>query len=261
MSNLSVDRSGFRLGRTPVKPEQAAKALRLSAFTSDELPMPPREVDYLAPMGEIGMLGNDRFGCCVFAGMAHLAQSVSAVMGAKYEPAEGEVLDAYSTVTGFRQDDPDTDLGTNLLEALTWWKRNRFCGVEIEGFAKVDHDDWRKTQQGLWLFGGVLDGADLPLIAQRQKKWRVEVGHADDQVRPGGWGGHCYAGHRRIFDVYQRPEMETSNWGDVTAITGAWNDAYVAERYVVLAKGWTPPNAPGFDRDRLLQAMRNQELR
>ncbi len=257
MSNLNSDYTGFKLGRHPARLSDHMRSVKLGDFIGEALPEPPRDVDHLSPMTSIPMLGNDRYGDCVIAGIAHYAQSVSATMGRERIYTEDQVLDVYSAVTGFDRNDPSTDLGTNMYQAMTWWLKNGFYGVEIEGFASVDAHDWKKLQQAMWLMGGCLFGVDLPLVAQRQDVWRLEMGVGDDQVQVGGWGGHCVAAHRRRFSEMGRPIVTVSTWGAAKDVTSSFVDCgYVEEAFCPLIKGWVPPNVPGFDRDALLRAMK-----
>jgi hypothetical protein len=69
------------------------------------------------------MLGNDEFGDCVFAGAGHEHMVWS---GGKMNFTTDNVLSDYSAVTGFLRDDPATDQGTVMLDALNY---RRHTGV------------------------------------------------------------------------------------------------------------------------------------
>lgn len=257
--NLSrvVLHDGVKLGRAPAKVEH--RAPRLKAFLGPELPEPPREIDYLAPMTSIPMLANDRYGDCVIAAIAHLIQSMTASQGRERVFTDDEVLEVYSGVTGFRRDDPDTDLGTNIYEALTWVKRHGFHGFEVLGFGKVSGQRWREQRLATGLFGGSLVGADLPLVARRQLTWRLEMGQGDDDLAAGGWGGHAFANHRVVLDDRDRPFFTCSTWGEEKGITSSfWDAGYVPEAWFLVLEGWEPPAwaGKGFDADGLLEAMK-----
>lgn len=252
--NLTVDRSGMRLGRARSKAEHAGKALKLGAFVDEEaIPEPPRDVDHLSPMSRIDMLGNDVKANCVPVGGAHCIQSVSAILGMERRFSEGEVDEVYRAVN---PDDPEMVFGTNMFEFMSWWKANGFHGVEIEGFVSVDATNWKKLQQAIWLMGGCLFGVALPLVAKRQRVWRMEIAHPPEETQAGTWGGHCAHGARRRFADNGRPIVTVTTWGGATDVMSSFADPYIEEAFCPLIKGWEPPDAPGFDRDRLLRAMR-----
>jgi hypothetical protein len=252
-----IDHSAMRLGRTPPKPTHLAKVPKLSSFlVEEELPEPPAVIDLLAGMSSIPMLGNDQYGDCVEAGILHHIQALTAAMGQERVFTTPEAVELYEAIVPtFDPNDPETDQGTNLVEALMWWKANGVFGYEIEGFAAIDPRNWRKRRQAMHLFGGVLWGVSLPKVAQFQSEWRVEMGRPDDQLAPAGWGRHCVSDHRSVLTSTGRPDDEPETWGGTKKVTGTWDDVYGDEAYVVLLKGWTPPNLRGFDRDALLRAM------
>lgn len=261
MNNLTANHGGMRLGRRPPKVEHKDRFPNLGAFlVEDELPEPPAVIDYLSGMSSIGMLGNNKVGNCVEAGILHHIQSLSVAMGKERVPSEGEALELYRQIAGYDWRDPSTDQGTNMVEAMLWWQAHGVFGWEIEGFVCVDPRNWRKRRQAMWLLGGVLWGVALPNVARRQVQWRVEMGLPDDQLEPGGWGGHCVSDHKSVLTANGRPDDTVETWGGTKDVTGTWDDVYGVECYAVLLKGWTPPNVRGFDRDALLRAMKAVSL-
>lgn len=256
--NLTALHADMRLGRKEARPEDHGRALKLSAFVGEDLPEPPRDVDYLSPMSSIPMLVNDRIGDCVIVAIMHLIQSVTAVMGREVVFTDKQAKRAYAAITGWIEAEPETDQGTNLFDALTHWKRDPslFGGVELEGWASVGKKDWVLQQQGLRLMGGLLNGYDLPLVTQRQDTWQVEMGAGDEQIRPGGWGGHCTHTARRFYRADGRPFRKDTTWGEAKNVTPRYVGAYGAECVVALIKDWEPPNVKGFDGQRFLQAIR-----
>lgn len=254
--NLTADHSGMKLGLQPFLPRYAGAALKLDDFITPEIKDLDAEVDNLSCMSSTPLLSNDVIGLCVYASGGHLTQAVTARMGRERVPHDEEVIEAYSKGTGYVRGQPETDRGARLYEFLKDWQRDGYLGVEIEGFCLVNPRSWRKMQLAIRLFGGILQGADLPLIAERQNVWQLEMGQGDELIEPGRWGGHAYAGLRRKYE-YSKPVIDSITWGGIKRSRHTFSDAgYVREAWAVLFKGWTPPNTPGFDRDRLLNVMR-----
>jgi hypothetical protein len=256
VSNLTADHADRKLGRAPARARDFARVLRLHDFTTEELPDPPAQLDYLSAMSRVDELGNDVAGDCVVAAGMHLAQSVTAVMGRERVFTTDEALRTYGILGGW----PARDEGLNMFDTAAEWQRDPslFGDVEILGICSIDITSWRKVQQGVWLLGGLLLGFDLPKVTQRQERWQLEM-LPDEQVRIGGWGGHAVHGGRRIYGADGLPAFGITTWGRVKDATSAYADVYGAECIGLLFKGWEPPNTKGFDADRLLRAM--QELR
>ena len=61
----------MKLGKHPATPRP--KDLRLAAYLDPTLPAPPGTfgLDHVEPVDGWGMLGNDRYGDCVWAGACH----------------------------------------------------------------------------------------------------------------------------------------------------------------------------------------------
>jgi hypothetical protein len=106
---------------------------------------------------------------------------------------------------------------------------------------------------------GLLWGVDLPVVAQRQRRWRADLGAGAD-AEPGSWGGHAVANHwsvlnPQLVDPYVVDVVET--WGGEKKVDHTFRDGrYCEEGFVILWKGYEPPAVPGFDRDGLWRAVR-----
>lgn len=68
------------------------------------------------------MLGNDRYGDCVWAGIAHEVMGFNKLAGHPVTFTNGSVLSDYSAVTGFNANDPNTDQGTDVGQAAKYWQ-------------------------------------------------------------------------------------------------------------------------------------------
>lgn len=252
--SLAEGRFGF------VRSENDPRTLKLSDFLAEELPEEPDEVDYLSPMSRIDMLDNNRLSNCVPVSWKHLTQSMSAVRGAEHVPTIAETNQLYSDVTGFREGDPSTDRGTSILSMLRLLKSRG----EIQGYAAIDPQDWKRTQLGIYLFGGALLGLALPLSIQGQKDWALALGKGN-LARPGSLGLHGVAAHGyKKVGAKKRPRFVTSTWGRAQWIRHTfWDCGCVEEAWIVVAKDWVPPGGRtihGFDADGLLNAIKRVSL-
>ena len=105
--------------------------------------------------GDLGMLGNDQYGDCVFADIAHriMVRTAQAGQGAIVTPTQAETLALYTEVTGFDPNDPSTDHGGDLVTAAEYMQKT---GMLIGGV--------RHTEDG----NGIIDPANIDHI-----KWAI----------------------------------------------------------------------------------------
>lgn len=222
----------FRGGRLPNDP--AKPRLRLSQFlTTQALAAPPAQVDWDAAVDAWPMYGNDRYGDCVFAAIGHAVQAWTANAGTQVTVTDGDVLAAYSAVTGFDPADPATDQGAVIQDALSWWRKTGIAGHRILAFAEVDHTSEAELQQATALFGVVLLGISFPASAMAQfnagQPWEVV---ADDG---GIEGGHAIIGAR-----YDQPagQWYWITWGAEHPVTFAFISRYLEEAWVAASPEW-----------------------
>lgn len=247
-----------QLGKLPASPE--AKDIRLLSLleASAILPLAPVGFghDHLIPANGWGMLGNDTYGDCVWAGAAHETMLLNMMNGRKVNFRPYDVLSDYAKVTGF---DPATgygDNGTNVHDALNY-RRNR--GVrdalgrrhKIGAFVSLEPRDWKQMLGALRAFDFVAIGFEFPHSADRQfaagKPWTYVPG---SQIE----GGH-------YVPVVGRPglaRIDVLTWGQVQGMTRTFYEHYADEAYGVLslealnASGVTPE---GLNLDALRAAL------
>lgn len=137
----------FRPGRLPVQPDRPH--LKLSTILAANLPAPPASDDWLqsVPESAWGMLGNDHWGDCTCAAVAHKRiGDVYANQHATLSVTAEQALALYSSVTGF---DPaagpsganPTDQGAVCQDVLDYWRKHGFLGERPLAFAKVNPAD------------------------------------------------------------------------------------------------------------------------
>ncbi|MGH3380131.1 MAG: hypothetical protein ACRDP6_35910 [Actinoallomurus sp.] len=179
------------------------------------------------------MYGNDQYGCCVWSMIGHIIEAVTTYAGTPARPNDVALLEAYTAVTGFNPDDPSTDQGTVIQDALDYWRKT---GVEmpdgsrhkILGFAEVNVRDDAEVKAGLWGFCHLGLGINFPDTAMQQ----FDAGRPWDVVR----GARIEGGHAVDLgaDGVASPPLEVVTWAQTQGMTAAFWDAYVEEAWIVL---------------------------
>lgn len=228
-----VARAPGKLGwvRGPEDP----RTLRLSTYTTPDLPPPPRTVDWLRKVPTWPMYANDRVGDCVPVSCAHLSRSWTTYAGGvAADITEADVLRAYTNIAGY---DPVTgvpDNGCRATDALNYWRRTGIGGHRIGAYVRINHLDPVEVRTATWLFGGILLGADMPLAADTQFRagatWAPTRGSA---AYPGSWGGHAMH-----LGAFTSRALTVSTWGRTQRMTWPWFGRYVAEAYAVVSTDW-----------------------
>lgn len=240
---------------------QDPRTFKLKRFLDDEvLPTPPKSSRIAHNTYEFPMFANDTYGDCTCAAHGHrvVIQERSSSQSRKVTLTNEDILAAYSAVTGFDRNRPETDNGAYMLDVLNHM-RHVGIGREADGtphtitaFAKVNHRDLAEVKLAHWMFGGLYVGAALPNSAATEMYSGLNWSATTDS--PGGWGGHAM--HTRGYDA---KGVEFITWGSVQKATWDWFTKYVDECYVVISEdffksksGKTPQ---GFKLDALNRAL------
>jgi hypothetical protein len=231
----------FRGGRLPAQP--ARPHLKYAAIMpAHRRPAPPDASDWIStvPADLWGMLGNDEWGDCAWAGLAHdRIGDVWANQSRRLDVRVDDVLAAYSAVTGF---DPDagapganpTDRGTVLQDALKWWQRTGFLGVKIAVYAKLDVSDLDEVKSAIDTFGQIYTGLNVPTTAMAQ----FDAGQPWDVVR----GARTEGGHCVTVGAYDPTGLSAVTWGKVQRMTWAFWRHYFDEAWVTLSSDDIDPD-------------------
>lgn len=186
-------------------------------------------------------LGNDQFGCCVFA--AAFKQDVAWLRDAgdasSPNPTKDDCLELYSRVTGFDPKKPATDRGGDLQTALAYFKAH---GMYADGRGKVaswvavDPSKPAMIRAALDAFGSLYTGCQLaPEWARDPEEgfvWDVTPSAGGDDM------GHCTA----WFD-YDAVGVIVNSWGlfgrtTWAAIEKYWAKSAGGEIYAVFSPDW-----------------------
>lgn len=203
-----------------------------------------------------GMLGNDRYGNCVFAGADHETELWNAINGKRVSFTSANALHDYAAVTGFDPKDPSSDQGTVVQDALSY---RRHVGVidaagyrhKVGAYVSLEPGDWHQLLEALNAFDLVGIGFNFPASAMDQFN-RGEPWHyiGDQNIE----GGH-------YVPVVGRPHVSTIStvtWGQLQSMTRKFMETYVDEAFGILsleslnASGVT---AEGLNLDKLKAAL------
>jgi hypothetical protein len=215
----------FKLGKLPAQP--ARPKLRFASIAA-QLEAPPASTDWVSGVQSWPMYDNDQYGCCVEAEMGHHVEQITRFgQGTTVEVTDANVLGAYSAITGFDPAKPDTDQGTVIEDALSWWRKgDGLAGHAIVAYAAVDVSSATEVKQALNLFGGISIGFNFPSSAMDQfnagKPWDVVKRSSIE-------GGHCV-----LVGGYDAQYFTCVTWGAVQKMTPAFWRAYVDEAWVVI---------------------------
>lgn len=217
----------FKLGKKPAR--RGAVRLKFASYANAAaLPPLPASFGHDALIGarQWGMLANDRYGDCVWAGAAHETMMLAREAGVTVAFSDAGVLGDYTAVTGFDPANPETDQGTDMQQAAEY---RRSTGVidaqgtrhKIAAYLALEPGNVEHLYQATYLFGVAGIGLQLPSSALAQSKhgevWSVVDGAPIE-------GGHYVPLVGRRADG-----LHVVSWGVVQVMTEAFLQQYCDE--------------------------------
>src|SRR4051794_38555156 len=231
-AEIMSEQMQYKLGKMPARP--GAVSMKLSTYlTKAQLPVPPANFGHYELISKYGMLGNDSYGDCVWAGAAHETMMWCAEAGSSAAFNDKVVLGDYSKVTGFNPNDPSTDQGTDMQMAASY---RRKTGVKdstgkrhkVVAYLAIAKGNLDQHVSAAYLFGAVGVGIKFPGSAMDQfnagKPWGVVPGSKIE-------GGHYIplVGRRN-------GNLLVVTWGRIQEMTPAFFKKYNDESIVYLTK-------------------------
>jgi hypothetical protein len=230
----------IKLGRTLLR-RNGKSRLRAAALHSflTTLDLPPASSDNTFGITQFGMMLNDNLGDCTIAGPGHLVQVWTASSGKEVTVSDSVILGAYEQWDGYVDGNESTDNGGDILTVVTDWQANGLGGYGISAHAEVNLTQLR-VQQGIYLFGGLNCGVNLPISAQSQVGivWDVVGDSQSGPSQPGSWGGHCVA-----VVGYDAAGLTCVTWGALQKMTWNFFTTYFDEAVICLSPQWASPVA------------------
>jgi hypothetical protein len=224
----------MRLGKLPAQPD--IPTLKLAHYAV-ALPVPTAVFGFGGLYTDWGMLGNDQYGDCVFAGASHETMLWNKLRGGVDVPMSTKTtLEDYTEVTGFNPKNPSTDNGAYMIDAL---KYRRATGVrdasegrhKIAAYLQLKTGDFAQAIQAAFVFGAVGMGFEVPATIWDQfdngEYWDVTDPNADII------GGHYVpiVGSRNSL-----ARATVLTWGRRQQLTKRFYETYNDESYVMLSE-------------------------
>jgi hypothetical protein len=229
---MSNPNTRFALGR---KPNTGAPRITLTA--NSLLPVavaPPPSVDFYTDVkpDTWSVDGNDTVGDCTCAEVDHAVKAMQvAADNPEIVSSTEEVLAAYSAITGYDPDEPDTDRGAVMQDVRDYWRRTGFTlGGKVDKillFAEVSVADTRLVEYALSRFGEVGLGFRFPQSAHDQ----FNAGKPWDVVKR----SPIIGGHAVALVGYDEDYYYVVTWGKVQKMTPAFFGTYVDEAWIQLS--------------------------
>jgi hypothetical protein len=229
MNPITIAGRTLHLGKAA--PRHDPRTLRMARYMQ-ALPPPPASTDWTGKMGPLGMMDNDRLGCCTCSAAGHLVQVWTG--NAQASPViipDPDILAAYEGSCGYNPADPSTDQGGVEIDVLNYWRNTGVGGHKISAYASVNVQHSIEIQQAIALFGGIYIGVALPISAQSQVGGVWDVGTGPNG-QAGSWGGHAVP-----VVGYSAADMTLTciTWGALQKMTFAFWQAYCDEAYACLS--------------------------
>lgn len=222
-----------KLGKLPFT--ENPKDFKLEKFAVSLPPLPKKPFGFANLYSDWGMLGNDTVGDCVFAGSDHETMLWNKLAKHPVSFTKSNALSDYSAVTGYNPNDPNTDTGTVVREAMNYRLKTGLIDSnnarhKIDAFVSIDPGDWETMIRCVWTFGVVGIGFAVPHSVWKQ----YNANQVWDVVTPdGGIDG----GHYVPIVGYPAPgQASFITWGERQVMTKAFYEKYNDEAWVPLTK-------------------------
>ena len=228
-----------------------------------QLPTVPSRFGHGNAYSDWEMLGNDRYGDCVWAGAAHEHMLLNKVVHRRDVAfTDDSVLSDYAAVTGFDRNDPSTDNGTNVHDALSYRRKTGIVDAngsrhQIGAYVSLDPKNWQHLEQAAYIFGAVGIGFQFPDSAMTQfnndEPWSPVRGAKVE-------GGHYVP---VVGSLHSNTEASAITWGKRQFFTVAFYEQYNDEAWVYITPEELRNDGTGlhgFDMEKLnayLAALRN----
>jgi hypothetical protein len=236
----------LKYGKTPARPGAMKLALRSYVDISKLPPVPATFGHDVEMPTDWGMLANDQYGCCVWAGAAHETMMWNKEAGQAVSFTATDVLEDYAAVTGFKPSDPNTDGGTDMVLAAEYRRKvgvrdNKGARHKIAAYLQIQPGNTAELMAAAYLFGAVGIGFQMPETTQDQfakgQPWSVVAGSKIE-------GGHYVplVGRGPLY-------YHVVTWGRVQRVTPSFFRTYCDEAvaYVSLEALKNNKSPEGFD--------------
>ena len=231
MKSAQTDYSVMKLGKKP--PVYDPRTLNFANYLHhDLLPRVPQKHMYagnIAP-DSWGMMGNHNINNCTCAAAGHLIMEWTDDNGNMVTLADQDIINLYSTITGYDPATGQNDTGADEKLTLNYWRNNGVSGHKILAYTALEPKNNHHVKQAVYLFGGCMIGLNLPFSAQMQNIWSVLPGGPVGDGLPGTWGGHAMA-----VIGYDHEGLTAVTWGEAKKMTWSFYETYFEEAYAIIS--------------------------
>lgn len=246
----------YKLGKLPAR-KGAVKFLFSDYVDLTKFPKIPDSFGHedLIKNTDWGMLGNDVASNCVFAGGEHETMMWAAMGGSSAKFTQETSFSDYSAVTGFNEDVPNTDNGTDMQVAASYRKNTGLIDIDgnrhkVAAYLALTPGNLQQHLIAMYLFGAVGIGITFPSYAMDAFNsgdiWDVEN------------GGTIEGGHYVPLVAY-RTNIICVTWGKTQPMTPEFfqrnNDESIVYLSESMLKNGKSPE--GFDYDQLAADLAN----
>ena len=209
----------YKTGKKPAR-RDAVKLKFASYFKSSALPPVPKVFGRPWLIRNFGMLGNDQYGCCVWAGFAHETMLLRADADTTVPMFTTNcVLRDYAACTGFNPNDPSTDQGTDVQEAAAYRQKTGIIDAlrqrhQIDIYTALTPGNLTQLAAAVYFLGAAGVGVNLPDDAEDQF----------DRAEPWSIGG-THTGNGHYISCIGRNSLGNFlfvSWGRLQAATPEW---------------------------------------
>jgi len=225
-----------------------SRTLKMAKYVKELAPPPKsynifelicRKLNIYDPSVLYPMDGNDQYGDCVCAAIAHAITTYGGLIGNENIPESRDVVRLYKKLTRCRG-----DVGLNELQTLKKWRKRPLLKEQILAFTEMSPRDHLSIMHSIHLFGGCFVG----MVVQ-------ENAIADFQAKriwtPGSLTGD---GHCVYFVAYNENGVMLLTWGGTQLASWEWVDECLDEAYAIIPpEAKNPSFAPGFAFEELME--------
>ena len=241
----------YRLGRNPSIPDP--RTLKFGDYLiPSQLPSAPSFAGYFTEVWQWPMFGNDQYGDCTFAALAHQMNAwTKYATGVERGPLIDDVLKAYFALS-------PNDTGADMLSTLKYTAKTGIGeGNKIAAYVQLDLANHAQLETAIYLFGNVYLGLALPDAIVNDADpltipWIVPTEGAVGEWAPNPNNGHAIAA---VGYGVGASYLDIVTWGKRIGMGWSAYCDYVDEAYALVSTQWIAKagNSPsGFDLAQLL---------
>lgn len=246
----------FKLGKKAAR-KNAVKFKLAAYLKKPQLPTPPKVFGHQSIVGaNWAMLGNDKYGDCVWAGAGHETMLWNKEANRTVAFTDASVLGDYSAVTGFKPNVPSTDDGTDVQVAASYRRKTGVADAQgqrhkVAAYLALTPGDVDQLTLAMYLFSAVGIGIQFPDSAMAQfnagKPWDVVPG-------PKPTEGHYIPG----FGRDAKGNIVVVTWGRIQLMTPRFYKKYCDEAVAYVSPEMlVPPKSLTLEGLKLAQLMKD----